>query len=1216
MKQLPSYLLAFCILHSAFCISSASAAVGDATVAKWGDDAKGAFMLMFDDGWPSLWQAAMPALEERQLPADFYIIPDKGEFKVFEKVWKEKFKNPLFRFGNHTWSHNGFDDYEGAVKEFGKCTDYLRENVPGKPGRLISYAQPGVKAGRWNINREQEEQICRDQGLVARPPFHDHGATYHLKNKDDMIAKAKKAAAEGIAEYVIFHGVEVDDPKRGYQDFWAVPVKEYIPFFDEVAAMRDRGEIWVADHVSVHQYETERATAKVRKIGASDKGIRLSVTCDADAKLYDYPLTLKVEVPPAWKAARFRQGKDGKIETVRVENGIALVKAVPNGVEVAVGESKEIPSARPTAQRPNRPTTQLSNTPTIQQSNCHWTWCGWGGGGWFWSSAADPRNPDVFYMGGDVNGAWKTTDGGKSWFFVNNGLQNYGVYSLAVAPSDGRYVYALTQDGVAASSDGAKSWTPCAATRNGELKVSASRGGSVKALAVDPRNPKVVYAGGATGRAVKSTDGGANWTILDYLSARVPEEGEVAQPVSGSGYGRLTVATNPNDWHNYIRIQKFIAQDGADWSACDKVGVKVFLPKDAPAGMAATIVLQSGAWTWKEGPMKTLEPGMWTDIEYPMANYTDPKKVQMVHFVIRTNGRGYKGEVGLDAFVATGNGQRIVIGEWNGAGTEDWKVSPDANTKSVTKAFTSSQAPKVPVAGDPISCFAVSGANSDLVFLCQKKFGLFRSTDAGKSWTHLKDAPAGASVVCWAGPKAPKTWFGAFGRNGVFVSADDGLTWRNLGAPVPNGMGARDIVVNPKDPNVVHAIISQGFGGHIVSTRDGGATWTKTGNMKADHVYNPTLPGNGATANMSGTENISISPANPERLHMAGNWNPCMSHDGGATWFESVRGADITCFHDIRHLGNATYGAAMDEGTCVTTDGGVTWKALAPLKWTPGLSGHHWRVLPQKLADGRTRVISTVSAWAHNGQDFPVKVIVSEDGGKTFEEAKGLPTYRSHANTMWGEGHGRAIAADPTNPDVIYLGIDGDPEKGNAGGGVFKSVDGGHNWTQLPNQPGSRRMFYGIAIDPTNPKRIVWGACGETAGVYVSEDGGESWNKAEALKDWIFNVDVTGKGTIYAGGGQLYRSDDHGRSFYPVTKFKTGTVVGIAVDPANENRVWCSVSTWDGNRAGGIFESTDGCKTWTEITGDIAYPKPLVVRYNAVTKELWAAGPAAFKTRR
>jgi len=849
-----------------------------------------------------------------------------------------------------------------------------------------------------------------------------------------------------------------------------------------------------------------------------------------------------------------------------------------------------------------------------KRADVRWTWCGWGGGGWFWSSAADPVDANVFYMGGDVNGIWKTTDGGKSWFFVNDGLQNFGVYSLAVAPSSPKTVYALTQDGVAASFDGAKTWKPCGETRNAALKVSAHRGGSVKAIAVDPRAPKTVYAGGANGRAVKSTDGGESWTVLDYLSARKEEEGETAKPVSGAGYGRLTVAANANDWANYVRIQKFIDQNGADWSACDKVGVKVFLPGDAPAGMAATIVVQSGSWTWKEGPMKTLEPGKWTTVEYPMSVYSDPKKVQLLHFVVRTNGKGYKGEIGLDEFVATGVGKRIVLGEWNGAETEDWKVSPDANTKSITKSILPSKAPKVPVAGDPVRCIAVSGANPKLVLLCQQKFGLFRSTDAGATWTHVKDAPAGASVVCWAGPAAPKTWYGAFGKSGVFVSIDDGATWRSLNAPLESGMGARDVVVNTKDPKVAHVIIGQGFGGYVATTRDGGATWTKTKEMKPDRVYNPTLPEQ-KSVGMSGLENISLSPADPNRVHMAGNWDPCMSWDGAKTWFESVRGADITCFHDIQHLGGDTYGAAMDEGSLVTKNAGATWQALAPRKWTPGLSGHHWRVLPQKLRDGRMRVISTVSPWAH-GHDFNVKVIVSEDGGKTFEEAKGLPDYRTHANTMWGEGHGRAISADPTNPDIVYLGIDGDPEKGNAGGGVFKSTDGGHSWKQIPNQPGSRRMMYGIKVDPTNPKRIVWGACGTTSGVYVSEDAGESWTKAPNLNDWIFNVEVSAKGTVYAGGNQLYRSDDHGKTFRAVTKLSGVTVVGIACDPANEKRMWISASTWDGNRAGGIYETVDGGKTWADITGDIPYPKPLIVRYNDTTHELWAAGPGAFKTRR
>ncbi len=1201
-------------LAAAFMATGLFAAPGDATVAKWDGDAAGAFMIMFDDGWPSAFQMAIPELEKRNLPADFYIVPAKGEFKVFEKKWHELFKKPLVHVGNHTMTHNGVKDFEHAKKEFGDCTRYILDHVPGKKPRLVSYAQPGVGPGKWNITAEEQRRICREQNLVMRPDFRGHGAVYHHKTKDEMLRLADKAAKEGVDECIIFHGVEVPDPKRGYQDFWAMSTKEYLPFFDEIAARRDRGELWVADHVSVHKYKTERETAKVKKVEASARGFLYDVTCDADPKLYDQPLTLKVEVPKSWKAAKYRQGKGGEVVTVAVADGVALVKAVPNAGRVGV--TKGDPSAvatKPAAKAVAAP--KPAPASAVKASRTKWTHCGWGGGGWFWSSAADPVDANVFYMGGDVNGIWKTTDGGKRWFFVNNGLRNYGVYSLAVAPSDRNVVYALTQDGVAASSDGAASWTPCADTFNNSLKVSASRGGSVKAVAVDPKDAKTVYAGGATGRAVKSTDGGKNWTVLDYLSARRPEAGEIARPVSGSGYGRLMVATNPNDWANYVRIQKFVSQNGADWSAYDRIGVKVFLPKDAPEGMAATIVLQSGSWAWKEGPMKTLKPGEWTTVEYPLSAYADPARVQMAHFVVRTNGKGYRGEIGLDAFAASGAGGKLALGEWDGAGADGWGVSPDRNTKSVTRSIESSRKPAVPEAGGPVRCFAVSGANPNLVFLCQQKYGLFRSTDGGRTWAHQKGAPTDATTVCWAGAKAPKTWYGAFGKNGVFVSTDDGLSWKNLSAPVSNGMAARDVVVNPKNPNVVHCIVGRGFGGHIATTRDGGATWSTTGRMKPDRVYNPTLPDSGETIGMSGLENLSISPADPDRVHMAGNWNPCMTWDGGKSWFESARGADITCFHDIRFLGMDAYGAAMDEGTCRTSDGGATWTALCPRKWQAGLSGHHWRVLPQKLADGRTRVVCTVSPWAH-GHDFPVKVVVSEDGGRTFAEAKGLPEYRTHANTMWGEGHGRALAADPTNPDVVYLGIDGDPEKGHSGGGVFKSTDGGRNWTQLPNQPGSRRMFYGLAVDPTNPKRIVWGACGATSGVYVSEDGGASWNKAAGLGDWIFNVEVTPKGTIYAGGNQLYRSDDHGKSFRPVSNFKTGTAIGIAVDPANEDRVWCSMSTWDGNANGGVYESTDGCRTWTEITGDIPYVKPLILRYHAPTKELWAAGPAAFKLKR
>ncbi len=579
---------------------------------------------------------------------------------------------------------------------------------------------------------------------------------------------------------------------------------------------------------------------------------------------------------------------------------------------------------------------------------------------------------------------------------------------------------------------------------------------------------------------------------------------------------------------------------------------------------------------------------------------------------MRCNGKAFTGRVLVDGYaLVRADGTRTPIGEWDGADLEGWNVHSASEAKAFTKGFAASNAPTDIPSGSPVCTIAVSGADRNLVLLCEQSLGLFRSTDAGATWNAVPGAPSGARTVFWAGPNAPHTWYGAFNSNGIFVSRDDGLTWTTLNAPT--GLPARDVVCSYADPGTVHAVFTSSFTSRTATTRNGGAIWTSVSSFTADHAANPTLPGNSATGSLSGIQNISISPVDPSRLHLPGNWDPCMSHDAGASWFESCRGADITCFHDIRFLDGVVYGAAMDEGTCKSENNGGLWTALAPLTWKAGLSGHHWRVLPQRLPGGGVRVLCTVSPWDDSGIKYPVKVIWSEDGGQTFTEARGLPDYRPIANTMWGEGHGRALAADPANPDVIYLGIDGDPESGKCGGGIFKSTDGGKTFAQLASQPGSRRMYYGLAVDPTDSNRIVWGACGNDSGVYVSNDGGGSWSRASGLYDWIYNVEITPSGVIYASGNQLYRSDDHGRSFRTVSHFPAGTVLGIAVDPANEDRVWASAASWDDNAVGGVYESTDGCANWTEITGDIPYVKPNVLRYDAGSGYLWAAGNAAFR---
>ncbi|HSI09163.1 MAG: WD40/YVTN/BNR-like repeat-containing protein [Rariglobus sp.] len=836
--------------------------------------------------------------------------------------------------------------------------------------------------------------------------------------------------------------------------------------------------------------------------------------------------------------------------------------------------------------------------PTAEKPTPAWTPTGWSGGGFYYSAAFHPTRDGVLFLGMDVAGVAKSTDHGKSFRMVNNGLTDYAMYSLAVDVKNPDIVYAGTEGGLHKSTDGGESWKLIPGTGKKELRITSERGTSVRSVASDPTDSNIVYAASPGGKVYKSTDGAMTWRVVYQKGAEI-------------------------DTFNGVRVQFGKANGayfGGIWSplefpkdATGATGIGFTLKGDGSAPERAFLNLKTatGVAYRSRNILDIFANTQVSDVVYTSADFViDPdfaKKspdlaaaapktpdwpaiTRMDFSRVSAPDTASVLKIGRIFFVATGaDGKEAKLTVRDFAA--DKKVQSYGNVRLGEAA-----------AGGAVSSVVVCSSNPSKVLAATSDTGLLLSDDKGETWRplptptkalHAAFDPANASVI-----------YGAFATDGIHKSTDGGVTWTKVSAGLASKFSAREVAVNTTNSNEVYIIGADGWNGDFYYSTDAAATWTLSRSMKTDLAIDPTLPGDGSKGALSAPTNLTMNPKNPKELFISANWRPAYSADGGRTWEERVKGADITVQTDIRFSGDRTYVSAMDEGTFMSEDQGKTWKQLWPLKYDGEFSGHNWRLAVNKV-NGVDRIIATVSPWTGKNK---VMIAISEDGGKTYKTTTaGLPTYEITANTMWGRGYPRALAVDPTNPMTVYLGIDGDPTEGKSGGGVFKSVDGGYTWKQLPNQPGSRRMYYGLAIDPTNPKRIIWGGFGTNGGVYISEDGGDSWNYAFKQDQYLFNVHAAADGTLYAGGNNLWRSTDHGKTWKAITQLKGRSVVGIEVDPRDLKTIWISAVTWDGSSEGDVYKSTDGGATWTDFTGNIQHRKPQVLRFNPKTNELWSA---------
>jgi photosystem II stability/assembly factor-like uncharacterized protein len=343
--------------------------------------------------------------------------------------------------------------------------------------------------------------------------------------------------------------------------------------------------------------------------------------------------------------------------------------------------------------------------------------------------------------------------------------------------------------------------------------------------------------------------------------------------------------------------------------------------------------------------------------------------------------------------------------------------------------------------------------NPAVMYVASASGGLWKSVNKGTTWTPIFDdqpvstfgdvaiAPSNPDVV-WAGTGEQNNRQSTSWGNGVYRSIDAGKTWTHLGLENTRHIGR--VRVHPTNPDVAYvaalgSLWAPSPDRGVYKTTDGGRTWSKV-------LYVDTL---------TGVVDLAMDPSNPDvlyaaayqRLRRAWGFNGggpgsaiYKTADGGRTWTKLANGLPggdkgrigLAVAASNPRVLNAIIEHATEGGVYRTEDAGATWAKVNPLDPRPMYYSH---IFIDPNNDKRVYVLA-------------VTYYKSDDGGKTFRRMPHAPTYdvgtKGDFHTMW---------IDPKNSDHFFLGSDG---------GLHETWDQGESFTKINNLPVGQFYAIGV----------------------------------------------------------------------------------------------------------------------------------------------------------
>ncbi|HET9743120.1 MAG TPA: glycoside hydrolase [Terriglobales bacterium] len=477
----------------------------------------------------------------------------------------------------------------------------------------------------------------------------------------------------------------------------------------------------------------------------------------------------------------------------------------------------------------------------------------------------------------------------------------------------------------------------------------------------------------------------------------------------------------------------------------------------------------------------------------------------------------------------------------------------------------------------------------NVFFMAATDGGVWKTDDFGRTWNPIFDGqPTGSVGALAVAPSNPDIIYVGSGEglrrpdlstgDGMYKTTDGGKTWTHLG--LRDGQQIGRILVDPRDPNRIYvAVLGHPYGPNsergVFRSADGGQTFDKilykdenTGAI--DLAFDPNDPQK-IYAVMWASRRPPWSTGNALELPGSGLFK---SDDGGDHWRQLTGGLPdwehdklgrigITIAPSNGHRMYALVDSPTKGGLYRSDDAGENWQRInsEPRIWGRGSDFAWVRVSPK---DENTIYVANTSAYK------------STDGGQNFIAWKGAP----------GGDDYHSIWINPRNPDIILLGVDQ---------GATLTVNGGRTWSSWYNQPTAQ--FYHVITDNQFPY-WVYGGQQESGSAGIASRGNDGaitfrdWHPGAAEEYASIAPDPLDHNIIYGSPrgkvSRWHRDTGQAQDVTPAVlfdgKYRFNRTAPLIFSPKDPHTLFLGSNV--------LFKTTNAGQSWDVISPDLTRPDP------------------------